>query len=572
VYFIPAKVAKARHPPLADSPESPYLGGVERKHWFWLLIALALPALLINLGRMVFIDDEGIRALVALEMIWRDNFWVPTLHGDPYLNKPPLWNWILAASFQLWGRVDEWTARLPTVLCLLGYAATIYRGCRKHLGQWDAFLAAAIFVTCGRVLFWDSMLALIDLAFSWCIFTLFLVVYHYSQARRWWPLFLLSYLLTAVAFLFKGLPALAFQAITLLVWLSWRGDFRRLFHPAHFAGIGLLLLITGGYGWAYAQYGGAVTDLLGRFFVESSKRTVVQYAWSDTLIHLVSFPFEMIYHFLPWTLMIGYLLRRDILTWLRSDPFITFCLLTFLANILLYWSSPEVYPRYLLMLAPLIFIVYLWLHRRHETYQTWQYRTLFVVFGVLGSLAAVVALLPPFLSATRELPLVGWKSGGLFVAMAALSYRYWTRRSDRLAAFIALLLCLRIGFDWFVLPPRAAGDERGQLLRTTAIDIGERYRNDSLTVFGWSIMEPASSFYLERAYGGIVPRHVHHFRPDRPYISNPKQYPDLAQEVRDSLYFRHEQTYYRIGPLLDPATADPTLAQPLDRADYMTVD
>ena len=545
---------------------------MQRIHWFWLIAALTLPALLINLGRMVFIDDEGIRALVALEMDWRGNYWVATLHGDPYLNKPPLWNWILALFFQLSGRADEWIARLPTVLALLGYSATIYGFCRNRLGRWDAFLAAAIFLTCGRVLFWDSMLALIDMTFSWCIFGLFAVTYHYSRAERWWPLFLVTYALTAVGFMLKGLPALVFQAITLLAWLSWRGHFRRLFHPAHFAGIGLLALLLGAYGWGYVTHGGDAGELLARFFVESSKRTVVQYDWTATLTHLLSFPFEMLYHFLPWTLMVIYLLRRDILRLLRSDTFVAFCTITFLANILVYWSSPEVYPRYLLMLAPLIFIVYLWLHRRHETENTWQYRTIFYVFGALATAVTFTTLLPPFLAATHALPRVWLKSAVLFCGMAWLSYRFWTHRRERLPAFIALVLCLRIGFDWFVLPPRAAGDERGQALRTTAVDIGTRYRQDSLTVFGWTIMEPASSFYLERAYGGIVPRHTGNFQPDRPYISNPRQYPDLAQTVRDSLYFRHEQTYYRVGPLRDPATADPTLARPLERADYMRVE
>ncbi|MEL7375863.1 MAG: glycosyl transferase, partial [Bacteroidota bacterium] len=70
----------------------------------WLIIIfglLLLPALLWNLGIMVFIDDEAIRALVAQEMIWSGDYLVPTMHGDPYLNKPPLWNWILTLSFWL---------------------------------------------------------------------------------------------------------------------------------------------------------------------------------------------------------------------------------------------------------------------------------------------------------------------------------------------------------------------------------------------------------------------------------------------------------------------------------------
>ena len=61
---------------------------------------------------MVFIDDEAIRSLVAQEMLWSGNYVAPTMHGDTYLNKPPLWNWILAISFYLHGEASEWLAAL----------------------------------------------------------------------------------------------------------------------------------------------------------------------------------------------------------------------------------------------------------------------------------------------------------------------------------------------------------------------------------------------------------------------------------------------------------------------------
>ena len=39
--------------------------------------------------------DEAIRSLVALEMKLSGNLITPTLHGEYYYNKPPLYNWIL---------------------------------------------------------------------------------------------------------------------------------------------------------------------------------------------------------------------------------------------------------------------------------------------------------------------------------------------------------------------------------------------------------------------------------------------------------------------------------------------
>ena len=82
-------------------------------------VLLLFPALLINLGLIAFIDDEGIRSLVALQMKFSGNYITPTLFGEYYYNKPPLYNWILLAFFEFTGIANEWTARIPTLIFLL---------------------------------------------------------------------------------------------------------------------------------------------------------------------------------------------------------------------------------------------------------------------------------------------------------------------------------------------------------------------------------------------------------------------------------------------------------------------
>ena len=215
------------------------------RHWLYLAaLVLLAPALLINLGLMTFIDDEGIRSLVALEMKFSGNYITPTIHGAYYYNKPPLYNWILLLFFELQGQVNEFTARIPTVLCTLGYAGTIFYFSRRHFDTKTAFLNAMFYITCGRVLFWDSMLALIDTCFSWVVFTSFMVIYHQFQKENWLKLFLFSYLLAAAGFLMKGLPAVVFQGTTLLVYFAYRRRFWKLFSWQHVLG-GLLFVAHG---------------------------------------------------------------------------------------------------------------------------------------------------------------------------------------------------------------------------------------------------------------------------------------------------------------------------------------
>src|SRR5215510_2685813 len=58
----------------------------------------------------------------AVQMLQNGNYIVPYVGTEPYLRKPPLINWIVAGSFKLFGVRNEWTARLPSALFLLGVA------------------------------------------------------------------------------------------------------------------------------------------------------------------------------------------------------------------------------------------------------------------------------------------------------------------------------------------------------------------------------------------------------------------------------------------------------------------
>jgi 4-amino-4-deoxy-L-arabinose transferase-like glycosyltransferase len=82
----------------------------------WIALILCIPAFLLNLGQVAFIGDEGIRSLVALEMKLSDNYIVPTLNGEFYFNKPPLYNWMILGMSNLFGYFGEWPTRLTTIL------------------------------------------------------------------------------------------------------------------------------------------------------------------------------------------------------------------------------------------------------------------------------------------------------------------------------------------------------------------------------------------------------------------------------------------------------------------------
>src|ERR1041385_3127148 len=59
--------------------------------------------------------DEPRYAQVAREMLARHDWVVPTLNGQPWLEKPVLYYWEAIVSYMIFG-VHDWAARLPSAV------------------------------------------------------------------------------------------------------------------------------------------------------------------------------------------------------------------------------------------------------------------------------------------------------------------------------------------------------------------------------------------------------------------------------------------------------------------------
>lgn len=543
-----------------------------RKYLFF-AAALLLPAALCwNLGLMVFIDDEAIRTLVAYEMAQTGNWLVPSLHADAYLNKPPLFNWILAVSFWAHGQTSEWAARIPTVISLLGFAATAYWFSRRHFSRYLAGVHALTVITCGRMLFWDSMLALIDVTFSWVVYAQIMLLYHHGSRGRWWTAFGWSYALTAAGFMLKGLPAIAFQGLTVLAILSWTSSWRRFFSPAHLlSGLGCLALLA----LYYLPYSAVVPldVVFERLFVESGKRTAVAQGFWASVKHVFAFPLEMIYHFLPWTLLLVHAARRGVWRRLKTNDYAAFLALAFAVNIPVYWLSPNVYPRYVLMLFPLLFGALLPLHEADRRAGDLRFNILrYLLLGIMG----LVALAFPFVGFVPELSFIGYRWVlGVFLGAAAGAMVYLGQRGrakNLLVCLALVLLVIRIGFNGLLLPARAAGNERGNQVRATAYRAMAASAEAPVAIYGHSLIEPATGYYLTQARGNVIPRRFFNFDTTTVYVLSNLQYPDVANQPVDSIYLRHRHdvrngkrwAHYPVTRLLPPLPDTATL-----RLEYM---
>ena len=468
-----------------------------------LILAASLPALFYNLGLQSFNEDEAIRSLVAFEMLDSGNFIVPTLNGLPYYYKPPLYNWFIALSFTLAGETSELMARIPTVLFLYLMCYVIYRCNRIYLGTKQSILLSLFFLTCGRILFWDSFMAFIDIAYSLVSYLVIFLSFHYYQKKRYNLFFIVPAVLTAIGYLLKGFPSFIFYGLSIGTVLLFKKDLKRVYKSlAPTIGLLLLFSIIGGFYLIYNQYHD-FTKTLGPLMDQSTRRTIVKYDILSAVKHIFTYPFENIYHFFPYTLLGFLMVIPKVRKKMWDYEYSKYMLLLFIANIAVYWVSPEVFPRYILMLIPLSFAVILFMY--FEADESGLKKALDWLLKIIP-LIPLIGIILGFnheelqMGEFGKVPLIIFALAFLVLFIGTIIYNRY------LLWFVVLTLLLtRIAFNLYILPARTVKDE-GTRAKNEILRIKNQYPDRPIRLYKKSIMDKSSSFYLASANG--VPNQI----------------------------------------------------------------
>jgi len=120
------------------------------------------------------------------------------------LNKPPLINWTVAASFKLSGVRNEWTARLPSALFILAVALTLATVGRISLGQIGSFIAALCWLTNLGLIEKGRMIEIEAIYCSLFAFALILWLLLWEQKRSSWLTFVVPWIFLGLGLLAKG--------------------------------------------------------------------------------------------------------------------------------------------------------------------------------------------------------------------------------------------------------------------------------------------------------------------------------------------------------------------------------
>lgn len=502
---------------------------LQPRHLLWIILLMLPFALFMNLGLMPLISDEPTRGIVSLEMMISGNYITPTINGEFYYNKPPLFNWLLCGFMEASGRQNEFILRLPTVISLLLMGLVIFLLSRKSLGKHFALITSLLYITSARILFWDSFQGLIDITYSLVTLTSFAALYHFSQHKKWLLLFVTTYFLAATGFLMKGLPSLAFQGISLLVWLIFDKNFRKLFTWQHLAGLAVFVAITGAYYFAYLQTN-SLNDVFATLLDQSNRIHGKEGDFLGWAGHLFTFPLEMFYEFAPWTILLLLLIKKEIRKALFSDKLMTFCLLIFASNILIYWMSADMRPRYLFMLFPLLFIVLVKAHSISFSFPSIINRILSVTIQVLTYVGATSLLIYLFWNETKTFPGVWILIPVLFLISLGAAILTTRFRHHQLMLLIIVMLSVRIAFNAFNLPARYESYPDASY-RAGEITAGQMIRGQEAFILGDTPFNHDASFYISRESGQIITRANEALNNQAFYITDEKNLANLANEL-----------------------------------------
>jgi len=258
--------------------ETVKLSGRRRLGWQTLvwtgLVALAL--FLLGLRDHTLWDyHEPYVGGIIREMTTSGNWVVPTLNGQPYLEKPPLFYALGAVCCHLFQSFHPWVLRLPSALLAM---ATVVWGAflgwrlsSARAGAWAGFMVATndLFFEVGHMAVVDMTLTA---AVSFALGFAYLAIVERPYRERWIPWFWVS---LGFTFLAKGVfgPVLVLVPIVLVLALRRDRGLADFFRPNWGMAVALLLFLA----WVVplAALGGReylvevfLRNTVGRFFAD----------------------------------------------------------------------------------------------------------------------------------------------------------------------------------------------------------------------------------------------------------------------------------------------------------------
>jgi 4-amino-4-deoxy-L-arabinose transferase-like glycosyltransferase len=392
-----------------------------------LAVGAAIFYLLFLGDRDLWNPNEPIYGTAVAEMAASGDWLIPTIDGQIFAEKPPLYFWLALTSSRLLGNVTEFTLRVPSSLAGIAGVLLVYLLVLPYSNRLRARLAAVVFGTT-YIVVWSARSIQMDLLLTTCCLATILAVVRVldDDARLRRAGWALAGVAAGLGFLTKGPVGIIIPGVVLFLYLVATNRLSKLTIKNLATCAAAFLLIT--LPWVLVLLSRGETALLHEVFYRQNVLRVAA-PWDHQApwwYYLREFWNDMA----PWSFFVPLALvmpGRD-----ADERKLDRLALVWIVGVVLFFSlSPSKRSPYILPLAPAVAILVAgllerWITGRLAGWRAHATRGLHGVIGVVLSLAGIVMMREvtpayPALAGVAGALAVTLIVGGLLVLAAAVA-------------------------------------------------------------------------------------------------------------------------------------------------------
>lgn len=372
-----------------------------KKIWLGIVLSITVFIVFFQLGSLPLFDpDEPVYAQTAKEMIAYHDYVSPRIYGEFWYDKPPMYYWLVAACFKIFG-ISEWAARFPSAMAAVLCVGVVYRFGRKVFGQAGGIASALVLATSVEF-FYVAKAAVTDMTLTFLLTAALLFF--------WEKKYYLFYLFAALATVTKGPIGLVFPGVIVASYVlytkSWQ-VIKEMKLPS-----GALLYSGVALPWYVVMY-----QLHGQAFLDTfigyhniTRFTTAEHAATSGWYFFIP---VVIIGFFPWITLLGQAVRASFSEGRTSRPVLVF-LQIWAAFIFTFFSlsSTKLVTYILPMYPPLALIVGWYIGRWYEERENcqsgyvWPLSLSILIVSMLGGMYVAGSRMPELVGGFSLLALI----------------------------------------------------------------------------------------------------------------------------------------------------------------------
>jgi len=491
----------------------------DRARDYTILLAVSAALTLPNLGAVSLWDmDEAVNAQAAREMRDANTWVIPTFNYQLRTAKPVMLYWLQRVSYAAFG-VNEWSARLPSVLASWLIVLLTYELARRMFGRSTGLLAGVVLASVSHFAILAHAATPDATLLMFTVLTYFVFwIYHRDNSRAWW---IPTAAACGLAMLTKGPVGVALPGVVIALYFAWNRELGRLLDRRVFLATVVFIFVAipwyamvasetrGEWLWAFFGHEN-VTRYLST--MEGHRGGVWFYPATITLL------------FLPWSafllaaLWYGVKATRGTVGEPRgSSPWASgetshalsdsvrahrFLVCWAVAYLVFFTVAATKLPNYVFPIYPALAILtarFLIAWRNAEiTVPRW-----LMPAGVAGLVATGIGVAGGMVFADRMFPGLGpWALLGLVPVIGGIATGWYLRQENRDAAILAMSAAAVVFVGLLLVrPPGIVEQQRAPRELVRASGLNDPTRDVRVATFGW--FEPSVVFYTGREVGRL---------------------------------------------------------------------